>query len=171
MMAPRETTALRLAGTALLFATLVATPAGEAGAMPRPSDPLQSASFEAASLRSIAAWLKDSGRDGYLSAEVADTVGIPRARNEDYLDAKQRGYRNDGILRIAQVSADARRDFLLFMVQRPEGEVYFYLSSVRDGLKRAFVSIPGRKMVVPMDAAEAQSRFDEEVAYWHDRMK
>jgi len=29
------------------------------------------------------------------------------------------------VLRIAQIPADEKRDFLLFMVQRPEGEVYF----------------------------------------------
>ena len=33
------------------------------------------------------------------------------------------------VLRMAQLSADERRDFLLFMVQRTDGEVFFFLST------------------------------------------
>src|SRR3954469_15350279 len=86
--------------------------------------------LEASPLRSIAAWVKQSVLDGYLAADVADAAGIPRDEAETALDAKQRGFRSDNVLRIAQVPADAKRDFLLFMVQRPDGEVTFYLSSV-----------------------------------------
>jgi hypothetical protein len=75
------------------------------------------------------------------------------------------------VLRIAQVPADERRDFLLFMVQRPDGEVYFYHSTVREGLKKAFLSIPGNKMVVPLEPDEAQSGFQHEVAYWQDKVQ
>ena len=100
----------------------------------------------------------------------ADAVGIPRLHTEEVLNAKQRGFKNGDVLRIAQISADERRDFMLFMVQRPDGEVHFYVSSVRDGLKKAFVSIPSRKLVVPMEEPEAQERFQMEVSYWHDKV-
>ena len=153
-----------------LFAVMVlAVPAGHVFALSRAPEAAP-VPLEAGSLRSISTWLKGSGRDGYLAADVADTVGIPRGRSEEVLEAKQRGYRTDNVLRIAQVPADERRDFLLFMVQRPEGEVYFYLSTVREGLKRAFVSIPGRNLVVPLDPDEAQSGFQQEVAYWQDKV-
>ena len=161
---------LRSVVSALFAAMVLGAPAGPASALSRAPE-TASVPLEAGSLRSISTWLKGSGRDGYLAADVADTVGIPRERSEEVLEAKQRGYRTDNVLRIAQVSADERRDFLLFMVQRPEGEVYFYLSTVREGLKKAFLSIPGRNLVVPLDPDEAQSGFQQEVTYWQDKVQ
>jgi hypothetical protein len=155
---------------ALPAVMMLATPSGPASALSRAPEQA-SMPIEAGSLRSISTWLKGSGRDGYLAADVADTVGIPRERSEEVLEAKQRGYRTDNVLRIAQVPADERRDFLLFMVQRPEGEVYFYLSTVREGLKKAFLSIPDKKLVVPLEQAEAQSGFQREVVYWQDKVQ
>ena len=126
--------------------------------------------LDTGSLRSIAAWLKQSGRDGYLAGDVADAAGIPRAQAEGALEAKQRGFKSGGVLRIAQISADERRDFLLFMVQHPEGEVFFYLSSVRGGLKKAFVFVPLKKAILPLDPADAQDGFHQEVLYWQERI-
>ncbi|HEX2566634.1 MAG TPA: hypothetical protein VHL85_07225 [Burkholderiales bacterium] len=162
--------ALRKFLCGLFSAMLLGVPAGQVSAVSRGSSDAR-VPFEADSLRSIATWLKGSGRDGYLAAEVADTVGIPRKRGEEVLEAKQRGYRTDNVLRIAQVPSDERRDFLLFMVQRPEGEVYFYLSTVREGLKKAFLSIPGKSLVVPLEQDEAQSGFQQEVVYWQDKVQ
>jgi hypothetical protein len=126
--------------------------------------------LDTASLKSIASWLKASGKDGFLAAEVADAAGIPRNLAEEVLEARQRGFRSGGVLRIAQVSSDEKRDFLLFMVQRPEGEVLFFLSSVKDGLKKAFVSIPGQGAVVPLGAGDARSAFQGEISYWEARI-
>jgi hypothetical protein len=131
----------------------------------------QMTSVESGSLRSIAGWLRQSGRDGYVGSDVADAMGIPRLETEDLLEARQRGFRNDEELRIAQISADDRRDFLLFMVQRPDDQVYFYFSTVRDGLKKAFVSIPSRNLVLPLDRLEAEARFRQEVRYWGERIE
>jgi len=131
----------------------------------------QMTSAESGSLRSIAGWLRQSGRDGYVGADVADAMGIPRLETEDLLEARQRGFRNDEELRIAQISADDKRDFLLFMVQRPDDQVYFYFSTVRDGLKKAFVSIPSRSLVLPLDRMEAEARFRQEVRYWGERIE
>src|SRR5436309_881572 len=61
--------------------------------------------LQTGSLKSIAAWLKESGRDGYLAADVADALGIPREQAEQSLDAKQRGFKQEDVLRIAQISA------------------------------------------------------------------
>ena len=69
-----------------------------------------------------------------------------------------------------QGTADEKRDFLLFMVQRPDDQVYFYLSTVREGLKKAFVSIPKRELVLPIDRAEAEQNFRRELLYWEDRI-
>ena len=126
---------------------------------------------DAVSLRSIAGWLRQSGRDGFVGADVADVMGIPRQLTEDVLEARQRGFRNEDVLRIAQISADDKRDFLLFMVQRPDDQVYFYFSTLREGLKKAFVSIPSRNLVMPLDPLEAESRFRQEVRYWGERME
>ncbi len=126
--------------------------------------------LDSGNLRAIAAWLHASGRDGYLDGDVADAAGIPRARAEDVLMAKQRGFRSGDVLRIAQISADAKRDFILFIVQRPEGEVYFYLSTVREGLKKAFVFVPLKNAVLPLEPAEAQTNFHQEVLYWQERI-
>jgi hypothetical protein len=153
-----------VAGRWVVLTALLAVLAGVQAA-PRGSHPT-----EVSGLKSIAAWLKSSGRDGYLAAEVADAIGIPRAPSEEMLDAKQRGYRTGEVLRIAQVSADGKRDFMLFMAQQPDGEVHFYLSSVHDGLKSAHVSIPRRGMVVPMDRAEAETGFRFELSYWQDKV-
>lgn len=131
----------------------------------------QITSVEAGSLRSIAGWLRKSGRDGYVGADVADVMGIPRLETEDLLEARQRGFRNDEELRIAQISADDKRDFMLFMVQRPDDQVYFYFSTVREGLKKAFVSIPSRNLVLPLDRLEAEARFRQEVRYWGERIE
>jgi hypothetical protein len=126
--------------------------------------------LEAGSLKSIAAWLKQSGRDGYLAADVADAAGIPRSQSEEVLEAKQRGFKSGDVLHIAQIPADDKRDFLLFMVQRPDGEVYFYLSTVKEGLKKAFVFVPAEKAVLPLESAEAQSNFQSEILYWQARI-
>jgi hypothetical protein len=83
--------------------------------------------------------------------------------------ALQRGFRNDEELRIAQVSADDGRDFILFMVQRPDDQVYFYLSTPGGGLQKALVSIPSKNLVVPLGRSEAELRFRHEVLYWKDR--
>ena len=117
----------------------------------------------------IAGWLKDHGRDGYIGADVADAMGIPRLLGEELLAARQRGFKNDDELRIAQVSADGALDFILFMVQRPDDQVYFYLSTPHGGLQKAFVSIPSRNLVVPLERIEAEPRFRREVLYWRDR--
>ena len=53
------------------------------------------------SLREIAGWLKEHGRDGYIGADVADAMGIPRMLGEEVLAARQRGFKNDDELRIA----------------------------------------------------------------------
>ena len=122
-------------------------------------------------LRTIADWLRDHGRDGYIGADVADVMELPRMLGEELLAARQRGFKSDDELRIAQVPADERQDFILFMVQRPDDQVYFYFSTVRDGLKKAFVSIPSRNLVMPLDRLEAEARFRQEVRYWGERME
>jgi hypothetical protein len=124
--------------------------------------------FEALSLKSIAGWLKRDGREGWLGADVADAVGIPRLATEDLLEARQRGFRTDEALRVAQVSADERRDFMLFMVQRNDGQVFFYLASQREGLQGAFVSSSGA--VSRIEPAEAQSLFERELRFWEGRV-
>ena len=126
---------------------------------------------EAASLRSITGWLKQSGEQGYLGSDVADAMGIPRGIAAEALPAKQRGFRNAEILRIAQVPAQGAHEFLLFMVQRPDDQVFFYLSSVKEGLKRAFVSIPSRNLVAPLDPMEARAGFLREILYWEDKVQ
>ena len=130
----------------------------------------QATSPEFGSLRSIAGWLKAHGKEGYVGADVADAMGIARLQTEELLEARQRGFRNEDVLRIAQISTDDRRDFLLFMVQRPDDQVYFYFSTVREGLKKAFVSIPSKNLVMPLDRLEAEASFRQEVRYWGDRM-
>jgi len=119
-------------------------------------------------LREIAGWLRDHGRDGYIGADVADVMELPRMLGEELLAARQRGFKSDDELRIAQVPADERQDFILFMVQRPDDQVYFYLWTP-GGLQKAFVSIPSKNMVVPLERLEAEPRFRREVLYWKDR--
>lgn len=130
----------------------------------------QITSAEFGNLRGIAGWLRRHGREGYVGADVADAMGIPRLETEDLLEARQRGFRSGDVLRIAQISMDDKRDFLLFMVQRPDDQVYFYFSTVREGLKKAFVSIPSKNLLMPLDRLEAESRFRQEVRYWGERM-
>ena len=149
-----------------LFAGVVQ---GAAIAPERALEQITNAEF--GNLRSIAGWLREHGRDGYVGADVADAMGIPRRESEDLLEARQRGYRSDDELRIAQISADDKRDFLLFMVQQPNDQVYFYFSTVREGLKKAFVSIPSKNLVMPLDRMEAEARFRQEVRYWGDRIE
>lgn len=126
---------------------------------------------DAGSLRSIAGWLRQHGKEGFLGADVADAMGIARQESEDLLVARQRGFRSEDVLRVAQVSADEKRDFILFMVQRPDDQVYFYFSTLREGLKKAFVSIPSRSVVLPLDRLDAEVRFRQEVRYWGERIE
>jgi hypothetical protein len=161
---------MRHLALALLLVLMVPLPGqGAAVAPERALQQITSADF--VSLRSIAGWLRQSGRDGFVGADVADVMGIPRLQTEDLLEARQRGFRNEDVLRIAQISADEKRDFLLFMVQRPDDEVYFYFSTLREGLKKAFVSIPSKNLVLPLDPLEAESRFRQEVRYWGERIE
>jgi hypothetical protein len=152
----------------VVFTMLVAGPAYAAASS---TGLEQLTSVEASSLRSIAGWLRQHGREGFVGADVADKMGIPRQESEDMLVARQRGFRSEDVLRIAQISADDKRDFILFMVQRPDDQVYFYFSTVRDGLKKAFVSIPSRNLVMPLDRLDAELRFRQEVRYWGDRIE
>lgn len=122
---------------------------------------------ESAGLRTIAGWLRTHGVDGYLGADVADVMGIARAGDEQ-IGARQRGFRVEKTLRIAQL-LDRQPDLILFMVQQPDDQVFFYLSSVDGGLKKAFVSIPSRNVVAPLAAAEAEFSFRNEVLYWEER--
>lgn len=134
-----------------------------------PARPLQQeGAIEIPTLRSIAGWLRSHGSPGFLGADVADAMGIAR-KGEDALAARQRGFRNDDVLRIAQISADEGSDFMLFMVQRPDDQVFFYFSTVREGLKKAFVSIPSRNLVAPLERYEAERNFRSELLYWEDK--
>jgi hypothetical protein len=128
-----------------------------------------SAAPDKESLQAIVGWLKDHGRDGYIGADVADAMGIPRLLGEELLAARQRGFKTDDELRIAQISADGMLEFILFMVQRPDDQVYFYLSTPHGGLQKAFVSIPSKNLVMPLERIEAEPRFRREVLYWRDR--
>jgi hypothetical protein len=146
----------------LLVCSLHAFPASSPGR-------IQNApAFETVSLSSIAGWLKRDGREGWLGADVADAVGIPRLATEDLLEARQRGVRNEEALRVVQLSADERRDFILFMVQRNDGQVFFYLASQREGLMGAFVSSSGA--VSRIEPVEAQSLFQRELRFWESRV-
>jgi hypothetical protein len=160
---------MRRFGLTLAFLGLLAALPGHAAPMAPALQ--QYTSAESVSLRGIAGWLRESGRDGFVGADVADAMGIPRQLTEEVLEARQRGFRNEDVLRIAQISADDKRDFLLFMVQRPDDQVYFYFSTLREGLKKAFVSIPSRNLVMPLDPLEAESRFRQEVRYWGERIE
>ena len=121
---------------------------------------------ESAGLRTIAAWLRTHGVEGYLGADVADVMGIARS-GEAQIGARQRGFRIDNTLRIAQLLES--RDAILFMVEQPDDQVFFYLSTVDGGLKKAFVSMPSRNVVAPLAAAEAEFSFRTEVLYWEER--
>jgi hypothetical protein len=127
--------------------------------------PGMSVPLEATGLRTIAGWLQARGTPGYVGADVADAIGIPR-RGEDLVEAMQRGFREERVLRMAQVIDG---ETLLFMVQG-EGEVYFYLSSVRGGLRRALVSVPSRESVTALQADEAETNFRREVQYWEQKV-
>src|SRR5262245_35077351 len=118
-----------------------------------------------APLQAIVGWLKLHGQDGYVGADVADAIGIPRLEGEELLAARQRGFRSDDVLRIAQ----AFEGLVLFMVQQPDDQVYFYLSSPLGGLQKALLSIPSKNLVVPLGRAEAELRFRHEVQYWMER--
>jgi hypothetical protein len=135
-----------------------------AAAMPGRGSPVPDALVEMDSLHVIAGWLRVHGRDGYMDADVADAAGIPRT-GEQLLAARQRGFRSDEVLRIAQLHGE----YILFMVQRPDDQVYFYLSTPLGGLHKAFVSIPSKSLVMPLEGREAELRFQHEVEYWKDR--
>ena len=157
-----------MGGTRAVFLSLVGLFSMAAFAATSPSRIPDAPVFDAASLSHIAGWLKRDGREGWLGADVADAVGIPRLATEDLLEARQRGFRDDEALRVVQLSADERRDFLLFMVQRPDGRVFFYVASVREGLKGAYVSTSG--IVAPLERIEAQAAFQRELRFWEGRV-
>ena len=122
------------------------------------------APLESVGLRSIAGWLKMRGTDGFLGADVADAIGIPHESGAELIAARQRGFRDAEVLRIAQL---VDGEYLLFVVQAP-GEVYFYLSTIRGGLRKALVA--SRETVTPLEAAEAESNFGREVLYWERKV-
>jgi len=103
--------------------------------------------------------------------DLADSFNRMSGSIEHLLHVQREKQRLDDELRIAQISADEKRDFLLFMVQRTDDQVYFYFSTVREGLKKAFVSIPSKNLVMPLDRLEAEARFNYEVRYWGERIE
>ena len=68
------------------------------------------APLELVGLRSIAGWLKARGTEGFLGASVAQALGL----GGEPLAARQRGFRNASVLRVAQLLPDQS---VLFMVQ------------------------------------------------------
>jgi hypothetical protein len=122
------------------------------------------APVESVGLRSIAGWLKAHGSEGFLATDVADAVGIPHESGAELIAARSRGFRDAEVLRIAQL---VDGEYLLFMVQAP-GEVYFYLSTVGGGLRKALVA--SRATVTPLAAPEAESNFGREVLYWQQKV-
>ena len=138
-------------------------------AAPQRTQAIPEATFAFDSLYGIASWLRQSGREGYIGADVADAMGIARPGGEALVAAWQRGFRTEEVLRIAQIAADNEGEFILFMVQRPDDQVYFYLSTPLGGLQKALVSIPSKNLVMPLERAEAELRFREEILYWKDR--
>jgi hypothetical protein len=140
-----------------------------AAAAPQRTQAIPEVTFAFDSLYGIASWLRQSGREGYIGADVADAMGIARPGGEALVTAWQRGFRTEDVLRIAQIAADKEGEFILFMVQRPDDQVYFYLSTPLGGLQKALVSIPSKNLVMPLERAEAELRFREEILYWKDR--
>ena len=140
-----------------------------APAAPQRTQAIPEVAFAFDSLYGIASWLRQSGREGYIGADVADAMGIARPGGEALVAAWQRGFRTEDVLRIAQIAADHDGEFILFMVQRPDDQVYFYLSTPLGGLQKALVSIPSKNLVMPLERAEAELRFREEILYWKDR--
>jgi hypothetical protein len=118
-------------------------------------------------LQWISDWLEKSGVDGAMGAEVADVLSIPRLDSEEVVIAKQMAFQSGDTLYLAQVSADDRREFLMFMVKQPD-RVIFYLSTVAEGFKKAIVSIPDRGLVMPLEDGEAEKGFREVVSYWEE---
>src|SRR5262249_1634498 len=112
--------------------------------------------------------LERDGREGWLGADVADAVGIPRLATEELLEARQRGVRSEEALHVVQRSADERRDFLLFMVQNADGRIFFYVASVHGGLKGAYAS--GDGAVTALDQLEAEVSFRRELLFWEGRV-
>jgi hypothetical protein len=153
----------------VLLAVLAVVSLAASAVTPQRGAPQPELLFAFDNLRAISSWLRQHGREGFLGADVADAMGIAVPDGESALPAWQRGFKNDEVLRVAQVSADDAREFILFMVQRPDDQVYFYLSTPNGGLQKAFVSIPSKSLVVPLDRGEAELRFREEVLYWKDR--
>ena len=154
----------RVIGSMLLAACALVQAAPQRG-LPQPEPVV----FAFDSLHSIAAWLRSNGREGYIGADVADAMGLARGDDEHVLPAWQRGFRSHEVLRVAQILTDERKDFILFMVQQPDDQVFFYLSTPLGGLHKAFISIPSKNLVLPLERAEAELRFQEEVLYWKDR--
>ena len=75
---------------ALALLVVLMVPLQGRGAPVAPERALQQiTSAEFVSLRSIAGWLRQSGRDGFIGADVADVMGIPRLQTEDLLEARQ----------------------------------------------------------------------------------
>ena len=148
---------MRGAALAVLACICISAAAAPGGAVP----------VETTGLRTIAGWLQAKGTPGYVAADVADAMGIPRGADEKVIDALQRGYRDEQGLRMAQVIGG---EMLLFMVQS-EGEVYFYLSSVRGGLRKALISVPSRESVTPLESKEAETNFRREVQYWEQKVR
>jgi len=70
--------------------------------------------LDSVGLRSIAGWLKVHGTDGFLAADVAAAIGIPHESGAELIAARQRGFRDAEILRIAQL---VDGEYLLFVVQ------------------------------------------------------
>ena len=150
-----------------VFVSMLLLACAGAQAAPQRGVPQPDVVFAFDSLHGIASWLRQNGREGYVGADVADAMGIARADGQALLPAWQRGFRSEEVLRIAQILAEG--DLLLFMVQRPDDQVYFYLSTPLGGLHKAFLSIPSRNVVMPLERSEAELRFREEVLYWKDR--
>jgi|SRR5687768_4076408 hypothetical protein len=153
----------------VLLAVLAVVSLAASAVTPQRGAPQPELLFAFDNLRAISSWLRQHGREGYIGADVADAMGIAVPDGESALPAWQRGFKNDEVLRVAQVSADDAREFILFMVQRPDDQVYFYLSTPNGGLQKAFISIPSKSLVVPLERSEAELRFREEVLYWRDR--
>jgi hypothetical protein len=158
--------ATRWAAFVLCAAALAPVTEGHTSAMPG----LYAVKSTAEALQTIAIWLERSGEEGWMGADVADALEILRLKTEDSVAARQRAFRTGDRLHLVQGSADERREFLLFMVKGPDQRVHFYLSTVSEGYKRGFVTVPGRRGVAALEADQGERGFRSEVSYWQGIM-
>ena len=121
-----------------------------------------------ASLQPIVAALKALPEGGTVTEQLANDLGLYLKPGESKILMRQRGLKNGGVTRVAQIPADDRA-WVMFVVIK-EDEMLFFVSAFKGDLIKAARSVPSRREFKMLPLSEAEAPYADQIAFWERKL-